>query len=603
MDPAPIRICGAPTGAGKTYAFIRAAKEGSKIIFVVPTQALARDIMNDAQKNGIPSWLWDGKQSRTAKENGQDVWLIRKEEIDCFAQSGGMLITTPETLQMVCFGKRQQYDRIPINIASLLQADHIVFDEAHTLSVRAFGFLHFWAVLSVHWSQTDPESQKLKLTFLSATHSTLLNGFFDPEKDEESLVPKELVAKFDETIEDGRTENIRMLHGNVNVNIEDGNILDCVEKYAEAIISKGGRLLVLYDSLRQLANDEPEMSKILCKRIGLRPDEVFMINGQDKNAGGYSTGGSGFEAGLAPDDKHRVIISTSCIESGVNIKDLRYAILDPGRDAAALLQRIGRIARGNVDGSIWITTPKTKLQHFIRIEEIKGEISIRNLVEKLFPLRDLPIDRARRLGSAYWSMLGRTDKGIGVELQKVHQRISHANPPGKHLNSLWTEMRGLKKDKITEKYEEWLRGIDDNLLDLRGFSPSILIKFGKYDLIEYSREWAEVYLDDPDDRYESDEEEREVWVYANPRSKCMREDPKEKSISWTMPEGTFRKNYHAECPQIQLIRDYAKNIQKNAIYEPVTKRKFIENVARFIESTGLYVSGKKKTGGTVNGIL
>jgi len=37
-EPRPIRLCGAPTGAGKTYAFIEAARRGQVVFFVVPTQ-------------------------------------------------------------------------------------------------------------------------------------------------------------------------------------------------------------------------------------------------------------------------------------------------------------------------------------------------------------------------------------------------------------------------------------------------------------------------------------------------------------------------------------------------------------------------------------
>jgi CRISPR/Cas system-associated endonuclease/helicase Cas3 len=193
-DSAPIRICGAPTGSGKTYAFIRAARERSLIIFVVPTQALAKDIEEDARNAEVPVCVWDGRQSEDLRKKGKELWVVRKEEIDRLKITGGMLITTPETLQAVCFGKRQQYDRIRLGVADLLQAGHIVFDEAHTLSVRAFGFLHFFAVLAVYWHRVEPEKNKVKLTWLSATHSNLFDGFFDEGKDGGAYIPKKYVS-------------------------------------------------------------------------------------------------------------------------------------------------------------------------------------------------------------------------------------------------------------------------------------------------------------------------------------------------------------------------------------------------------------------------
>ena len=163
-------------------------------------------------------------------------------------------------------------------------------------------------------------------------------------------------------------------------------------------------------------------------------------------------------------------------------------------------------------------------------------------------------------------------------------------------------IREMKADKNTEKYKEWLLGIDDALLDLRGFSPGIFIQFEGTDAIEYSREWAEVYLDDPDDRYET-EEGREIWVYTKTRLNSMMETPKEKNISWALPNGVFIKNYPAGCPQKQITTDYVKKIMGEARYELRAKSDFIEDVANFVLSTGLFVRKEGGAKGVPNGIL
>jgi len=591
-DSAPIRICGAPTGSGKTYAFIQAAKNGSFILFVVPTQALAKDIEESARKEGILAYTWDGRQSEDFKKKGQDLWSVRKEEIDHLKNKGGMLITTPETLQMVCFGKRQQYERIPIGILDLLSVRHIVFDEAHTLSVRAFGFLHFWAVLAVHWSLVDPKCQGVKLTWLSATHSNLFNGFFDEEKEEDSYIPRKFVSFFDEKIENGHREGLRMLHGNVDINIEDGNIMDCVKEHARAVLENGERLMILYDSLRQLALDEEEMCQVLGK-IGVHPEEVFLVNGQDKKAGGHSTGKSRFEAGLVPEEKHRVIIATSCIEAGVNIKNLRCAILDPGLDAAALLQRIGRVARGNIEGKVWITTPRVIPSHFEVMKDIQKTVTISELSQELSPLRELSVKHAKRLGSAYWSMLKRTRKEIYEELEKVHQQISGIKTPGGHLNSLWAEMKSLPRDRDTPNYEKWLKGIDRNLSDLRGFSPSVLIRFKDSNNFEYSYDWAKAYLETPDDICEI--EGKDLWIYNGFRNKYLRECPRKTNITLLCPNGDlFSRDYYPGGSSLRLIKDYTEKIKQSAKNESGKKREFMEKSAKFVESTGIVVREEAK---------
>ena len=43
-EPRRIRIVDAPTGAGKTYAFQQALRNGKRILFIVPTRRLAQNI-------------------------------------------------------------------------------------------------------------------------------------------------------------------------------------------------------------------------------------------------------------------------------------------------------------------------------------------------------------------------------------------------------------------------------------------------------------------------------------------------------------------------------------------------------------------------------
>jgi hypothetical protein len=458
-----------------------------------------------------------------------------------------------------------------------------VFDEAHTLTARAFGFLHFWAVLAVWWHRIDPERGP-KLTLLSATHSNLFQAFFRTDREEEAYLPAESIAFFDETIEDGRREGLRMLHGDVEVHIGEGDVLACVERYAAEPLNHGARLLILYDSLYALTREEGALRDRLAG-FGVRPDECFLINGQDRKAGGLSLGGTSFEAGLCPEKKHRVIIATSCLEAGVNIEGLCYAILDPGLDAAALLQRIGRVARGDVDGKIWLATPGHRRDHWLKLEKLSGTLSVTDLYQALAPLRVLPLDQARRLGSAYWSMVKRKQPSLYMGLLRGHENISEAKAPGAFLNGLYASVKTTTR-RYKKSFEIWLEGVDRELADLRGFSPSVSIQFADYPVIDYSRDWAQAYLERPEHI-----DEEGVWHYRKPRSAYLLERPRRITISLLCPDGgNFTREYFPGDVPMQAKRDYAAHIRRSAKGHP--DEDFLSKAASFIEATGILVREK-----------
>lgn len=584
-DPAPIRVCGAPTGSGKTHAFLQTAKRGELVLFVVPTQALASDIEASARNQGIPVARWDGAQSAQLQANGLEPWIERKLQLDRLKLDGGMVVTTPETLGAILLGRPQQQKepqaRAQLTLVDFRQARHIVFDEAHTLTERAFGFLHFWAVLASR--RTGQWANGPKLSLLSATHSNLFEGLCKPDEKEESYIPPDAVAFFDETIQSERGDALRMLHGDVNIEIGAGDVLSCVRQYASEPLTQGHRLLILYDSLKKLVSDVDQLKGWFLK-FGIKPDECFMINGQDRKSDGRALDGSGFEAGLIPEEKHRVILATSCIEAGVNIKDLRYAILDPGNDAAALLQRIGRVARGEVDGKIWLTYPDSQPSHLLRLAQLDGPRSIGEIFQALAPLRTLPLDRARRLGSAYWSMLKRKQRSIYEGLLETHGALSAAKAPGRWLNSLHAQAAAVANRRNRARYEKWLAAIDCELTDLRGFAPSVRIQFADYPVIEYSQDWALKYLEAPDLPDEGDG----VWRYRHPRNAYLLAQPRSVNVNLLCPDGNvFTDRYHPD------LQKYAASVKRHA--KGCRDEWFLREAADFILATGILVRDKNYT--------
>jgi len=594
-EPRPIRVCGAPTGAGKTHAFLHAAGEpGQWVVFVVPTQALARDVELGARQRDLLVHRWDGVQSAELRRQGQEPWWVRKTQLDELRRRGGLLITTPETLGMVVLGESPRRVLHHPLLQDFLSATHIVFDEAHTLTPRAFGFLHFWALLVVWWHSVDPERAP-RLTLLSATHSNLFDGLCQAEAGESAYLPPECVASFDETLEDGRQDRLRMLHGDVIVETVAGGIADVLERHGEEAVRPGARLLLLYDSLWKLARDEGRLCTLLT-RLGVEPDACFMINGQDRKAGWHSLGGTGFEAGFYPEARHRVVIATSCLEAGVNLPGLTHAILDPGQDAAALLQRIGRVARGDLDGQVWLTTPEDPRQHWLRLQKLSGVLTVAELYQALSPLRLLPIDQARRLGSAYWSMLQRKNPALYAGLRQGHEAFSEAKAPGAFLKALHARARESSR-RNRPRFEAWLDGVDRALTDLRGFTPTIQVQFADYPVIEYSRDWVMAYLQPPE-RVEEHESEI-IHCYRGPRADYLREKPAPIPVELLCPsQAVFHGEFHPSAlARGEARARYARTIRDSARGHP--DEAFLRMAADFVEATGLVVATEDSHGESI----
>lgn len=586
MEERPIRICGAPTGAGKTYAFLQAARRGGRILFIVPTQALAHDIEMGARADGVRVYRWDGTQSQEMRRCGLIPWQERKLQWEEIISDGGMVVTTPETLSVILLGGPQR-QRIPLEASDLLQAHHVVFDEAHTLGVRALGFLHFWAVLATHWHHRCP-GQGFKLSLLSATHSNLFEALWKAAPDESALLPPETVACFDEVIENGARDEWRMLHGDVTVEIGAGDILHCLDdQRVTDRVRLGERLLLLYDSLRALTDQEWELRTRL-EDLGVAPEACFLVNGQDRKAGGCSLGGTGFEAGLYPEDRHQVVIATSCIEAGVNLKGLRYAIIDPGLDAASLLQRIGRVARGNLTGQVWVTRPEKQRQHWLRLAQLDGLFAINDLRERLEPLRELPLEHARRLGGAYWSMLKREQPSLYQGLYRAHEHLSEAKAPSALLNAVHATLAKVSS-RCKRHGEQWLRGVDETLRELRNFAPEVTIQFADYPPIQYSRDWAAAWLDSP---FVVIEDDREIWRYPGNRSQSLRRKPKHVEIQLLCPSGDRYADTLDPYPNawLEIKRRYLVFCRREGRrFSNPADRDFIEKANSFIEATGIMV--------------
>lgn len=527
-DPAPVRICGAPTGSGKTYAFQIAAKAGKTVLFIVPTLALARDIQRDLRAQGIACGRWDGEQMQAARtvDGTTYGWAERLEDLShCRSAEGGMIVATLEALANLTLDKAR-LQRTDLSVVDILQwVDHLVFDEAHTLNERAFGFLHFWLTLVAY--QHQQELGGPRLTLLSATPSRLLEPLF-----EEGYLPPEAVARFDEEVTSGACA--RMLHGEVRVEL-CGSLLDTLMAEAGRLLASYQRVLVVYDSLRRLSGDETRQLASFLLECGVSPEEVLVIDGMDRQVA-RALGNSGFATGLVPEAHHRVIIGTSAVEMGVNL-GVDAMISDAGMNPAACLQRMGRVARGNRSGEVLLTfhgdeSPK----HYRQLAALSGQVSVeavRAAVEDDHS-HQLRARRAQALGSAYWSMLSRRSPRLMAEISEIFREMAPDKVmPGGILDRVHQAFAGMK-GRSRRAVEGWLKQIDEVLTDHRGFNSTVKLRFAgmaQDEVVVYDADWAQAHLESPvtvDD---------DLWTYDRPRHQCLRERREKIEVKFETPFG------------------------------------------------------------------
>ena len=445
-DTAPILVIGAPTGAGKTFGFQKLIKNtGSVVLFIVPTQALARNICESLEREGLYAKQWDSQQTCAAVERGISTWTERLHSLTVEArQRGGMIVATLEAFHGITLGRPGQ-SKTDFDVQDVLtHVDWLVFDEAHLLNERAMGFMALWATLVGFRRQCC--GGRTRLALLSATHSAWVD--FLVRRDENNLIslPPEWVEYQTETIVDlpataAAPPGVRPMHGEVSVELHPGEIRELAAELIPALLGRHRRVLLVYDSLAEFGLDESLLLKV-AQTAGLQREQMFVVNSQDKQAG-ETLGSARIPAGWEIPDHSRLIIGTSAVEVGMNLAYATALVTDEGFNAAALLQRIGRAARGDLPGEAHVVcNAYRKAPHIHRLESLSGTCSIGTVVEQLKSPSLIPfcVKRARLLGSAYLDMLARQNrnlsKGLNAVLTEIENREGQRPLSGRSLLGL-----------------------------------------------------------------------------------------------------------------------------------------------------------------------
>jgi len=590
-DPANIRVCGAPTGAGKTHAFLEIAKT-QLVLFVVPTQALAADIVNAAEKDGIPYDRWDATVSKKLAEEGHKTWQVRAARFHDLKVTGGIVVATLEALAILLLGQAPVSQAAEIRFLNILSdVDHLVFDEAHTLNERAYGLLHIFITL------LGAYNAKTKLTLLSATHSNLFEYL-------ETDLPAGKVSCFDEAVETGiltKPEG-RLIHGNVTVHCHETALFKVIKEQAPQLLPQLRAehcLLIIYDSLFKFSEDETALATLF-KQCGVEPHQVLLVNGQDKHVE-QSLGASGFEGGLVPQPHHKVIIGTSAVEMGVNFK-VDLAIMEHGNDAAAFLQRVGRIARFRdetaADGVVHVCQSSLKKTQpfYNKLLKIEKDCEIEELREKLKndkeQLRSFNIGRAKLLGNAYWSMLNRKHKNLLRDtMQPAYKKLFGEDLSHSLLDKLHVIAMEANKNRTWNSYEHknnfesWLNKLDKTLEDVRGFCPTVLVEFkvdGEFVQAQYNEDWIRARLINEFELIEVSKNQV-IYRFDKPRSECLKD---KLGAIWYSVFSPFSGLASIETQfSHQLEQAYVAKVKASGNKRMVG----YEEALQFIKSTGLIV--------------
>ena len=358
-----VRLVSAPTGSGKSWAFMRAVlEEGAHVLFIVPTKRLLQNLIDGAREQarerlrsrGLDegrraSWIderiieWSGNQT---SDGGERLSLARVRQILAGGgYSGGQVVfAIPEVVVRLISG-------IHITGASAINPffyvrrfDHIVFDEFHTIDDRAFGLVSLMSLLAV----TERQG---KVSLLSATPIDVTGILV------RAGVGRDDIEMISEEIVDGHPPGHRPIHGNVSVSLDPRSLPTLVELNIDAVrasIAEGCTVIVIYDSLRCLKQDEPNMRAIL-RDAGIEYERVLTLASIDdsRRQAGEPPSGRRYED---PRD-YDVLLCTSIVEVGVTFRST-LMFMEPGFGLASFVQRVGRVSRGADDGQVIVSLPE-----------------------------------------------------------------------------------------------------------------------------------------------------------------------------------------------------------------------------------------------------
>ena len=374
-----VRLVSAPTGSGKSYAFMRAVlDEGAHVLFIVPTKRLLQNLIDDAREQAqeqlrsrgwgdaqVKAWIdeqiveWSGNQASDGTESLAAVRV--RQFLNGGALSGGRVIfAIPEVVVSMISGLRITGASTVNPFLYLRRFDHIVVDEFHTIDDRSFGLACLFSLLAV-------AERRGKVSLLSATP-------IDVTKVLEQLgVGVGEVDQISEEIVAGHPPGHRPIHGDVTLSLRECSLSESFGLSIDAVrtsIASGHTVIVIYDSLRQIKQEEPAIRKTLSE-IGVQNQRILTINSIDDSKRKPDEPRRGRR--YADPREYDVLLCTSSVEIGVTFRS-SLMFTEPGFGLASFVQRVGRVSRGADNGQVIVSLSEARRNRHAWTRTIKKVI-------------------------------------------------------------------------------------------------------------------------------------------------------------------------------------------------------------------------------------
>ena len=364
-----VRLVSAPTGSGKSYAFMRAVlDEDAHVLFIVPTKRLLQNLIEDARAQAreqllaqgwgedlIDNWIktriveWSGNQDRDAHEGLSP--MRAGQVLNAGSHLGGRVIfAIPEVVVTMISGIRVTGASVVNPFFYLRRFDHVVFDEFHTINDRSFGLASLFSFLAV-------KERCGKVSLLSATPIDVTMVL------ERLGVGAGDIEKIAETVVDGHPPGHRPIHGNVTLSLRECSLAKSFALSIDAVRAsiKGNRtVIVIYDSLQRLKKEESEIQRALIG-AGLQGARVLTINSIDDSE--RKPGEPRRGRRYADPREYDVLLCTSSVEIGVTFRST-LMFTDPGFGLASFVQRVGRVSRGAENGKVIVSLSEDRRNRY-----------------------------------------------------------------------------------------------------------------------------------------------------------------------------------------------------------------------------------------------
>ena len=393
-----VRLVSAPTGSGKSYAFMRAVlDEGAHVLFIVPTKRLLQNLIEDAREQArerlrrrgwgdaqVEAWIdeqiveWSGNQANDGTESLAATRV--RQFLNGGALSGGRVIfAIPEVVVTMVSGIRIAGASAVNPFLYLRYFDHIVFDEFHTIDDRSFGLACLFSLLAV-------AERRGKVSFLSATPIDVTKVF------ERLGVGDGEVEQISEEIVAGHPPRHRPIHGDVTLSLRECSLSESFGLSINAVresIAGNRTVIVIYDSLQRLKQEEPAIQGMLI-RAGLQDARILAINSIDDSTRkpGEPRRGRRYE----DPRQYDVLLCTSSVEIGVTFRS-NLMFMEPGFGLASFMQRVGRVSRGADNGQVIVSLSENQRNRhawtriIAKVIENHEELDVQTFTAKI--LRDV----------------------------------------------------------------------------------------------------------------------------------------------------------------------------------------------------------------------